>query len=522
MTNVSASSYMHRACLLIVLLGLILLWAFTPQEYVASDPGNYSRRAFNILQNSDFGSSNILGHRLAVTVPVALLYALFGVNIHTTNLWPLIAVIVLSVTVWLALPDKKSKCIGVVLCLLCVPLLDSAVVLFPDIIAAAFMGLSSLMLFKRRIILQADKGHSRFLIVPIATVFLLFLAFLAKMSAYWVLPLWGLALAADVKDKDTMQMLRRFYLPAVITGLALGIGYLLFCEIIWGDPLARFKSINALTGHHLWSWDKQILSGEIVKRLTVGPMRLLLTQYGSIIILAFFGLFLSPPDLRQWAHYTIFCIFFFWFGSTSFTQYQPMPLVNRMALPALPGILVLAGFAASRLRVSSERFPIVNDLITVLLVLGIAALPFAKHIKSLRERSLGETRAMTLLQHEVSTNPDKIFLLLCSDQRSPGSLSFYFGYTCPRNLYVVDPLHLGNDLVGFDEAFVFVHEKRSRFLESAYGKRHFDEEIQALQLPIAYAGGDVVLFRTEQTEKLVNTILPKEMTKNERNRKIEN
>lgn len=505
MTKLLGSSYLHRACLLSVLLGLLLLWAFTPQEYVASDPGNYSRRAFNILQNGDLGSSHVFGHRLAVTLPVALFYTLFGVNILATNVWPLIAVIVLTVTVWLALPDKRSKCLGVVLCLLCVPLLDSAVVLLPDIIAAAFMGLSSLVLFKRRSALQEDRR--RWLLVPLAAVSLLFFAFLAKMSAYWVLPLWALALVADVKDEDTVKMLRRFYLPAVVTGVALGAGYLLFCEMIWGDPLARFESINALTAHHLWDWDKQNLN-EMVKRITVSPIRLLLAQYGSIVILAFLGLILSPPDLRPWAHYTVLCILFFWFGSTSFTQYEPMPLVDRMTLPALPGILVLAGFAASRLRVASERIPIVNNTVPVLLVVGIAALPFAKHVESLRERPLAETHAMAMVRQEVTSNPDKRFLLLCSDQKSPRSLSFYFGYTYPANLYVTDPQRVDIGQVSCYKAFVFVHKQRSCFLESAYGHRHFDEGIQALRLPVAYREGDVALYQSEHIEELLKSILP--------------
>jgi hypothetical protein len=488
-----------------VILGLILLWAGTPQEYVASDPGAYARRAFNILQNGDFGSSHVFGHRIAVTLPVALLYALFGVNIHTTNLWPLIAVIILAVTVWLALPDKRSKCLGVVLCLLCVPLLDAAVVLLPDVIAAAFMGLSSLVLFKRRSVLQKTMGRS--LAVPLAAVFLLFLAFLAKMSAYWLLPLWAMAIVADVRDNHTAPMLRRFYLPAVIAGLTLAAGYLLFCSVIWDDPFARFKSVQGLTGQHLWSWDSQNLSA-MVRRLTVSPVRLLVAQYGTLIVLAGFGVILSPVGLRPWTVYTVLCILFFWFGSTSFTRYEPMPLVPRMTLPALPGILILAGYAASRVRLASERRPVVNDTIAVLLLLAIMALPFARHVESLRERPLAETRAMALVRQRVNDNADKQILLLCSDQRSPHSLSFYGGYAYPPNLRVAYPQQLDIGTSSFDEAFVFVHKQRSRFLQSAYGQRNFDKEIDALRLPIAYTAGDVVLFEAEHPENLVNSVLP--------------
>jgi hypothetical protein len=41
--------------LLAVLLVFILPWLLCPQEFIASDPWNYSHRAFSISQSGDFG-----------------------------------------------------------------------------------------------------------------------------------------------------------------------------------------------------------------------------------------------------------------------------------------------------------------------------------------------------------------------------------------------------------------------------------------------------------------------------------
>ena len=496
-----------RTWLLLALLLFIALWLLYPQEFIASDPWAYSQYAFEVSQNFDLGDNRVFHHRIAVTLPVAFLYAIFGVNIITTNLWPLSAALLVVLVVWLALPDKRSKIIGAALCLTSVPLFKASTALYPDIIATAFMGLSTLMLFNRE-----RFAHKAGVLAPLTAVFLLFLAFLAKESSYWVLPLWAMAFVADVRGNDKTTLLRQFYLPVLVTGVLLGVGYLVFCHVTWGDPLARFKSIQALTGRHLWAWDKAS-SWELTKRLTISPVRLLVRLYGApILALAFLGLAIAPQSLRLWGYYTVFCLLFFWFGPTSFTRYEPMPLLERMTLPLLPGLYILAAFTASHLSIRSGRAEWINACIPILLVLGP---PLAQYASSWKWRESAEARSMAIIRQEITKHPTRKHLLVCSDTRSLESLSFYFGYRYPASLRVLPARTLTDAFLrSADKRFVFLHRKRSSFLEAAYGQPNYDDEIDALGLASIYESDGIKLFTSEGEDGLRRLIPPKKTESN--------
>ena len=207
-----------------------------PQEFIASDPWIYSKIAHGIAENFDFGSNSIFNQRLGVVIPVAISYSLFDVNILSTNLCSLIATLTIIIIVWIALPDAKSKIISLVLSLISVPLWKYSSSLYPDIIATSFMAGSTLILMRR--------DHHNSIIIGIIGVLSLFLGFLAKELAYWVLPLWVFALYEDVRNRTFYKKWKTFYLPAFMSALILCIFYLVFCYIIWDDPLAHFKAVQ--------------------------------------------------------------------------------------------------------------------------------------------------------------------------------------------------------------------------------------------------------------------------------------
>jgi len=495
---------LSRLCLLTVLLLYVVLWLLYPQEFNASDPWAYSQRAFNISELGGISGGHVFDHRLAITVPTALMYKIFGVNIRTTNLVPLFSALLIILTVWLALPDRRSKVIGSFLCLTSVPLFRHAVVLLPDLIVAAFMALSFHMLLSRRKVIL--RGWFS-LFFPLAATGMLFAAFLAKMSAYWVVPLWVWAFTVDFKSSERTILLRRFYFPALIAGLCLGAGYLLFCTITWDDPLARFKAVETLTGKHLWAWDGASV-WEIVKRLTISPARLLVNQYSILIlVLALFGAIKAPRSVRPWGYYALSCLFFFWFGSTSFTRYEPMPLVDRMTLPILPSFYILAACLTSWLSVLSKRPTWIKSYVPILLILGLTGIPFAKYLNSWRFKELPEAKAMSIVRQEVDTHPAKQYLLVSSDTRSPNSLSFYFGYRYPDNLQVASVQGLKQNFQQSDHIFIFMDRRRSKFLQNAYGIRHYDAEINALSFPTVYASGSIVLAKIDQDKYIKHLIL---------------
>lgn len=186
-----------------------------------------------------------------------------------------------------------------------------------------------------------------------------------------------------------------------------------------------------------------------------------------------------------------------------------MPLVDRMTLPLLPSLYILAAFVTSRLSVYSDRPEWINSLIPILLILGLAGVPFAKYVNSWRWVELAEANAMGIVQQEIRIHPTMKHLLLCSDSRSPKSLSFYFGYRYPANLLVSSVDKLTDASIRFTgKRFVFVDRERSAFLKSAYGHPHHDDKIDSLGLAPVYKSGSVVLFISEREDELSKLILP--------------
>lgn len=504
LTVPAADSGSDRVSLLIVFLLYGALWAVYPHKFVASDEWSYSQLAFEALRGGFFRhpSDFVFAHRLLVYLPVSFLYTLFGINIYTTNLWPFCGGLLILFTIWAALPTGRSKRFGLLLGMACVPLFTSSVSLLPDVFVAGLLGSSALLLHRRR---NGGRGGIRGLLYPTGAVGLLFLAFLAKESAYWLLPFWLLVLITDLRRGDS-GLVRRFHVPAAVMAGMLGLLYLIFCWKVWGSPLARFNSVQELTGHHLWSLEHA--SGwALIKRVTVSRVSMFLRDYGPLVLLTAASIRTIPRSLRFWACYTVIMVLFFWFGSSSFTRYEPLPSTARMTLPALPGFCILAGHFASRLSLSSEgaqRGARTHDRLVFLTVASLAVLPFVDYVKSWRYESRPEMHVMEMVRREIAEAPTGRTLIVCSDMRSPESLAFYFGYRYPSNVAAVYAGKLNReDLLRSEKVFVFLDAGRSKFLEGAYGQPNFDQQIRELGLPALYEKEGVRLYRPARVEDLL-------------------
>lgn len=480
------------AFLLVSCVLYVVLWSVGPQRFIASDPLSYSRLAFQLAEGDFFDqpANDVFCHRLGVLVPVSLLYRVFGVHLITTNLWPLCAALIVLVVVWCAARSTAAKASAVLLAFATIPLFEASISLYPDIIATAFMALSTLALACRSRVIGSWFIQ---ILLPTVAVASLFLAFLAKLSAYWVLPLWLLAFVADYRERN-FDLLRRFYVPVAVIGIGLGLSYLVMCEFLWGDPLARFRVIQELTGKHTWSWGDA--SGlELANRLTLSAGRFFFTAFGPVTVFALFGLLVVPKELRIWAGYTCLTVLFFWFGTTSFASYEPLKLSPRMALPALPGFCILGGHFISRLRVfAAPGGDNKGKRLAWMFAATLVALPFVQFVGNWRRLHDGEGQVMNAIATQVRHHPQSRLLLLCSDRRSPESLAFYFGYKYPKNVTAKHVADLDSaTLRAAGKAILFVHERRSKFLRDKYGDQHWDDAIAALDLPLLSCHSNVTM-----------------------------
>ena len=307
-------------------IALVLVWFCYPHNFEISDPSSYARNAYWIA-HGQFAKqglgSGIFQQRFGVFLPVALVYALCGVTPHTTDLVPLLATLVILLVVWTE-SIGRARWFGVFCVVTCQPLVSGMMNLFPDSIVSALLALSVLALSRR----INRGGPLRHVLRASCGVLAWYCAMLTKESAWWALPLWAGALLVDV-FRGRRELLKWFYLPAALLAAVLGALYLWFCAHYYGDPLARIHTVQALTGKHGWTIRDD---AHLSLRLTSRALRYFWTQYASLPILALCGLFVLPASRRIWGFYALITVLSFWFGSTSLTSYQPMPLMSRLVV----------------------------------------------------------------------------------------------------------------------------------------------------------------------------------------------
>lgn len=491
-----------RIPLPVALVVFATLWTYTPQEFVASDPWQYSLNAHRFTEGSFFSSpdNHPFHHRLGVTAPVALFYKLFGITILSTHLWSLCAALLVLCTIWWASSGGRAGALALLFGLCCVPLFKAATSLYPDLIVAAFLGLSSLLLYRRKRSLQ---GGGWSLLYPVGAVLFLFVAFLAKLSAWWVLPLWGVVFVQDVREGNR-ELLKRFYLPVLILAVALLVAYLFFCSVVWGDPFSRFHGVQNLAGQHLWSL-QGTGTGSLIRRLTVDPIVLLGGCYNILPLFALLAWPSLPKELRFWSYYALCLVLCYWFGSASISAYEPLPVAGRMVLPALTGMAVTAGYFAAKFRIASVPMSKkARMLVANIVVLTLAVLPLLEHLFLQEGRSFPEADVVEILRREITAFPDAQVLLICADERSPESLLFYFGYCYPPNLRVISLASLPHHaLDSCDKVYLFLHQERSEFLEQAYGCKNYTQEMLGLVGPEELVKhGPVMLWKYSEPEEI--------------------
>ena len=475
LTPIQVTEYFY---FLLSLMTLVLLWVYYPHQLTMLDPWAYSEAAFNILTKRELGTGYIFDHRLMLTVPVAVIYGLFGISAYSSHLWPLFCCLLIVAIIYFSVLGTRNKVLALALILGSPSFFYSSTELYPDIIATAFMCLSAYFLFRRE----------QFYLGGVLASASLFLAFLAKESSYWLTPVYLLFFFKDCLKRPLANI--RFHLQFTGNGLLLTCGYLIFCKLVWGDYFARLSSLSSLTGTHLWSWSRQS-DNALLERLTTGPILLITEYYGAfILVLAVLGLVHLTTWAKPWAWYTLFCLFFFWFGSTSFKSYEPMPLVSRMLLPLFPGLVILAvnGMESILRRWGLHTRTILISIFTIL-----ALSPQIIKISGWSELERGESGAIKIIREDLDKNQNPI-VLITSDTRSAKALQFYFSYRLPQELKIIYAGDLKANYAPVGSTYLYINHARSKFLSHAYGEKNYDRMIQGSGAQLIFKSRTVELF----------------------------
>ncbi|HEX5060054.1 MAG TPA: hypothetical protein VFV99_11875 [Kofleriaceae bacterium] len=409
--------------LVLALLVQIVVFVFGQSDLPVADPLWYA----NIAHKIAVDPSTVFDHaeihpfvmRVGLTMPVAVLYKLFGVSTLTTNLYALWAALGVIIIVYAAAPSPRAKLLGMVLATFCVALLRNANVLNVDLPAATWMGAAVLCLSRR------DRPRGTWWIVGAAVATIA--AFLVKETAVWLAVVWLYTLAVDVRS-DARAALRRFA-PGLVVGAVLTAAYLWVCARVWGSPFARFSGIEELTYEHTWSLQGKPASAW-VNRLTWQAPWFLLAQFQLLLPIALASPWLVRGRLRIWVVAAAAFVLLFWFGSSSLSAYTPLPLVPRMVMPILPVLLVVATLTADaaidRVRDASWR-------IALAIVLALAlVIPTGRAMLKLVLRQHPETDAFAIVRHTAATGNSTI--VVCAEERCGAAGNFHFGFEIPANV----------------------------------------------------------------------------------------
>ncbi|MBF0196489.1 MAG: hypothetical protein HQL32_02210 [Planctomycetes bacterium] len=482
--------------LIICLIAFVIIWILHPQNCAPSDPFAYSSRAFALAENGFLDNVLTFDYRIGLTAPVALFYKLFGISLYSTNLWPMLTVLGLIVGVWLVLPNSKTKAIGAGVCVLSAPLYQWSSTLFPDIVAAMFMFFASYLLWRRD-----DTLHHRFWILfPLLSMTLLFCGFLTKMTAYWVIPLWILQLGFDIHHRR-WDLLRRFHFAAFLCGLVLLIGYCIFSYYIYGHPIARFLVIQSLHEDHLWSWSRVPLEA-LIRRVTISPIKLFTLEYGLLFPIAIISIFAVARNMRFWWYYTMILIGLYWFGSTNFSYYNPLPISKRDIISTLPGLVILSALMIDKV---AQKTCLWKYQIKVLFFAAISLsvlLLFSYYLFQWQKMRPIEPQAMTAFKKVINDPSKRSSLLICADKRNPTYLPFYFAFKNPDNLTIKYAANVTEQDIKNKDIYVYHNKILSSFLTSRYDYRDYGQVLSTLENQVIFHTPHISITQIQNTDKL--------------------
>jgi hypothetical protein len=427
-----AESLLARPWIVLVLAMVVhtALFFAVQRDLATADPLYYARHAHDLAFDRSHLSSNgddvVFAMRLGLTVPLGLLFRLFGASLVVTNLPSLFAGLGIMAIAYAAASTPRAKLLAVLFAMVCTPLLVDGRELTPDLPCGAVMAASILCLSRR------DRPRGSWWVVGAAVAW--FAAFQIKEVAVWCAPVWVYAILRDLRDRGARCVVRTFA-PAIGVGVGLAAGYLVFCAVFWGDPVARFTGIEAAAA---WGHDWSLVghpTAEWVARLTWGPPALLFGMFRLAVIPVVLAPWLVRGRDRLWVVAAATIVLMFWFGSSTLSDYIPLPTGRRMVLPLVPELIVLSALAtdAALERLRDVRWRLV-------LGLAFAVCLVYPHVNSIRKKVFvdrPETAAYAALRAEVASTTDPV-VLLCGDFRCGMFADLHFGFEVPANLVVVN------------------------------------------------------------------------------------
>ena len=294
------------------------------------DPTIYAQNAFNLLQGTfTLNTGSWYAHRLPVFVPVAPLYALFGVGTMTSRLWPLLLSLVeVALVLWVGrrLFDRDTAVLAGALVAL--NPLDAVYgsVLQPDPVMATFLTAAAVLWIAG---LEREPRHP--CLGPFLSGLCFALAVVTRENAAALLAFYLLSLL-------WLRPRARTLLDAAL-GVTLVIAPLLaLYAMTTGDPFFRFRAVVEVYGAPGMSEGSHFYYPALLRHA-----RHAVTGLGpALFAFGILGSVLRPNRSRTWLLlWALPILLHLEFGSMSVTHYVPILKRERFLTPLTAPLALL-------------------------------------------------------------------------------------------------------------------------------------------------------------------------------------
>lgn len=343
-----------------------VLWGWAGPVLEASDDLAYILYAHQLQQGGFFFDETLYAHRMGVFAPAAFFYDLFGVNLRTAALWPLLcslATIGALYRVVLFMAGRAAAALSAWMLATNPFWLQQTLYLGADLVMAAGTFVALAALAEARHSGRDDSARMGGIVAGCG----LSLAVITKLTAYWPMMFVIAVLLLDLVRGANRRMWGWF----VATGLFIGLFYLGIYLWVRGDPLYHVHLVSRIVNQPTGYWGFHPDSGNSLSaRLTYQPLLMLLQNPGYYIVLWLVGILgwshwrlrhARPADgVPFWGGMVLFHLVLYWFGSTSLAFYNPLGLYARHLTLLLPPLCLLAGvmLVAWWQRRDADRWPI--------------------------------------------------------------------------------------------------------------------------------------------------------------------
>ena len=344
--------------LLLVVLLTVAYFLLTHEGLYALDDYYYARYAHQLLAGTFRLAPDPQGllhdplhERPMIFGPVAVFFALFGVNVISATLWPLLATLGCAALI-LGLYRRREPVVaaGAMLLLgLHYFTLNLSNYLYPDNILMFWCLAGAAALLRGR---EPGRRGSWW---GAGFALLSFAALLSKETIAYYAPFYLVVLGLDAFRRRH----GRFWVAALGTGAVLLAGYLGFYQYATDDALYR---IHLIEHTNEFLKEGNFLAGNqaaLLARVTWQPLAFFVgAGLGLLLTLAVVAVGRAAPaeapvpeapDRTFWLALAGSTLLFYWVGSTSLSQYNPISLLPRMTTPLLPPLALAAGFGLRRI-----------------------------------------------------------------------------------------------------------------------------------------------------------------------------